>query len=276
MRVGHNPNFGKPVDGLENIVLSVITHLPNLLTYHAKRLEIVQTCLTTMRQGAHAEHTFAVWDNGSIPELQNWLQYDFKPDMLILSPNVGKAAAKTSLIRMFPENAVIGISDDDMLFYDNWLLPQIELLQHFPNVACVTGYPVRTSFRWGIENTVRWAYSNGKLEKGDFIPQQWEDDFAVSVGREPDWHREYTKDDIDYRVTYKGKQAYCTSHHCQFIGYQKQLVRATGWDGQAMGPERNWDIALDKIGLRLATTQRLSRHIGNVIHDELRKEISKE
>jgi hypothetical protein len=40
-----------------------------------------------------------------------------------------------------------------------------------------------------------------------------------------------------------------------------------------MADERLFDITLDTLGLRLATTQRLTRHIGNVLHEELRKEI---
>lgn len=268
MRVGSNPNKGANTDNFEKVILTVVTHLPNTTTaYHSKRLEVIQTCLTTMREGAHVEHSFVVWDNGSIPELRRWLQYDFKPDMLMLSENIGKTAARTSLFRMVPPDSIVAYSDDDIYFYDDWLTPQMELLQHFPNVAAVTGYPVRTAFRWGIENTLAWARrtKGAKLEEGKFIPREWEDDFAVSIGRDPKWHAEYSANDVDYRVTYKGVQAYCTAHHCQFIGMADKVGRVLGYDNKAMGDEKPFDIALDKIGLRLATTQRLTRHIGNVL-----------
>src|SRR5690349_3470625 len=114
MRVGNNPNKSARVDSFAPVMLAVVTHLPNLTTaYHSKRLEVIQTCLTTMREGAHVEHTFAVWDNGSIPELRRWLQYDFKPDMLMLSENVGKNNARTALFRMAPPDTVVAYSDDD-------------------------------------------------------------------------------------------------------------------------------------------------------------------
>jgi glycosyltransferase involved in cell wall biosynthesis len=255
----------------------VVTHLPNTDGYHAGRLEVVQTCLTTMRRGARLGHTLMVWDNGSCEALRDWLREEFQPDTLILSANVGKTAARTSMIRMLPTGSVIAYSDDDMLYYDNWLIPQIALLQHFPNVAAVSGYPVRTSFRWGNTNTKAWASRThgAKLEYGRFIPKEWEDDFAVSLGRTPAWHADYTRNDNDARITYKGVTAYATAHHCQFIGYQDRLARVARYDGQAMGDEKVLDIALDDIGLRLATTDRHCRHIGNVLDDDIRREITR-
>jgi len=273
-RNGTNPNKTQPAEKeFGKLVLTCVTHLPNLEDYHAERLEVVQACLRSMRAGAHAGHTMIVWDNGSCADLRDWLQFDFKPDALVLSVNVGKTAARTALIRMCHPKAIVGYADDDMLFYDNWLAPQMELLQHFPNVASVTGYPVRTSFRWGCGNTIAWARKHGELEIGRFLPQEWEDDFAVSIGRDVDWHKDYTREDLDYRVTYKGRQAYCTSHHCQFIGRAEIIGRVLQYDGLAMGDEKVFDRALDSIGLRLATTQRLSRHIGNVMDEKLKSEI---
>jgi hypothetical protein len=239
--------------------------------YHEHRLDVIKTCLTTMQEGAKTKHTLAVWDNGSCADLRDWLQAEFKPDVLILSGNIGKTAARTSLARMFHPRTIIGYSDDDMYFFDNWLAPQIELLKHFPNVSSVTGYPVRTSFRWGCENTIAWAKANGKLEVGRYLPREWEDDFAVSIGRNPEWHEQYSEQDQDYIVTYNGKQAYCTSHHCQFIANVEKIEKVLQYDSHAMADEKPFDIALDSIGLRLATTQRLTRHIGNVLDEKIRQ-----
>jgi hypothetical protein len=160
-----------------------------------------------------------------------------------------------------------------MYFYNNWLAPQLDLLTSFPHVASVTGYPVRTSFRWGNENTKQWGLENAMVENGRFLPDKWEDDFAVSIGRSPADHANGSRNDVDTRLTYEGKQAYATSHHCQHIGYAGIMAKALEFDGQTMGEERNFDIRLDRLGLRLATIERLTRHMGNIIDDELRKEI---
>ena len=264
MRIGSNPLRDSQAQPLEKVFFVVVTHLPNQNGYHAKRLKVIQTCLETMRRTG-VRHEVLVWDNGSTKALRRWLQEEYKPDLLMLSANIGKTAARTSAIRMLPPGSIVCYSDDDMYFEDGWLEPQLELLQHFPNVACVTGYPVRTASRWGCENTKIWAQGYAKVDIGKFIPREWEDDFARSIGRDPLWHVEYTRDDMDWRVTYQGKQAYCTSHHCQFVAYASRILPALRYDGMAMGDEKIFDVALDKIGLRLATTQRLARHIGNVL-----------
>ena len=273
MRIGQNPNRQKGATSFQNVILSVVTHLPNEEGYHAQRFEVVKACLETMRRNAKVKATVVIWDNGSCDRLRDWLRMEYRPDVLIESVNVGKTAARTALFRISHPSSIVAYSDDDMLFYPNWLVPQMELLQTFPNVASVTGYPVRTAFRWGNDNTLAWARQNAKLDTGRFIPREWENDFARSIGRDEKWHAEYTENDIDSRVTLNGKTAYCTSHHCQFIGRAETVERVLQYDGKAMGEERPFDIALDTIGLRLATTERLTRHMGNVLDDELRQEV---
>jgi len=273
MRNGRNPNTKEKANvNVSPIQIGVVTHLPNLEGYHAQRMEVIQTCLTTMRLRANLPHQFMVWDNGSCNELRDWLQHAFQPDVLVLSDNIGKTNARTSLLHLCPPDSIFCYSDDDILYYKDWLAPQIELLEHFPNVACVTGYPVRTAFRWATENTRKWAELNGDVKFGKLMPKEWEDDFAFSLGRTPEFQEQYTVNDLDYQVTYKGKTAYLTSHHCQFIGYTNRISPAFVYDDFAMADEKPLDYAMDKIGLRLATTQRLSRHIGNVVDEKIRSE----
>lgn len=276
MRQGMNPLRLSPAPyALQDIVFVVVTHVPceEQPGYHKERQEIVKTCLTTMRQNAKREHTFLVWDNDSRSDFRDWLQHIFEPDVLIQSRNIGKNNARAAAVNMLPLGSIVCYSDDDILYYDNWLQPQIDLLSNFPNVAAVTGYPVRTMFRWGCENTVRWARENGKLEQGRFIPKEWEMDYADSIGRSHEDQVKATLKDVDYRVTYDGMQAYTTAHHCQFIGYAVKLVQALQMDNGAMPDEKPTDIRLDQIGLRLATTERLCRHMGNVMDDKIRAEL---
>lgn len=278
MRVGNNPLAGRPAPHvLAPVVFLVAVHLPGLYTaYHKNRLEVIQTCLTSMTQNANTEYSLIVWDNGSIPEVRVWIEDMIRPDIYVTSKNVGKSAARKAMLNMISPDSIACYSDDDIYYYPDWFIPQKELLEHFPNVACVSGYAVRTSFRWGNENTKRWAKKNALLEMGKLIPKQHEDDFALSVGRTPDFQADYTKMDFDYRITYKNKQAYATSHHCQVIGYARTLARATQIDYDAMGDEKVFDIALDKLGLRLATINRLARHIGNVLDEDFKKQIKLE
>jgi hypothetical protein len=274
MRRGHNPNKQfAPAAQITPIVMTCITHLPVLEGYHAERMEVVRTCLESMRKHAGGKYTTIVWDNGSCAELLDWLRNEYKPDILIQSANIGKNSATQALAGMLPPETIMTYCDDDMFFYPDWLAPQVALLKSLPNVACVSGYPVRTSFRWGNENTVNWFRKYGRMTAGKFLPSKWEEDFAISIGRDPNTHKAMTLNDVDLLGEFNGRTAYLTSHHCQFVAYAGVIAKANKADSFAMGEQRFFDIALDQIGLRLATTQRLSRHIGNIIHDELRAEI---
>jgi len=276
-RIGMNPLRFQPAPyQYKDIVCLVVTHLPceEQPGYHKDRMEIVQACLNSMRNGIHRDCTFMVWDNDSKSEFRDWLQHIFEPDMLILSKNVGKNTARASAIQMLPLGSIVCYSDDDMLFEDNWFHPQMDLLLNFPNVACVSGYPIRTMFRWGNIHTLEWARKNGKLEQGRFISSDDEKDYCRSVNKNYEQHIKDTLKDIDYRVTYNNKQAYCEAHHAQFIGYTIKVLPAMQFDGMATSDEKSFDIELDKMGLRLTTTQRYVYHMGNVLDDDIREKIN--
>lgn len=274
MRIGHNPKSKSTADNLQGIVFAVVTHLPNFTGYHEHRFEVVKTCLLSMVRNSGIQHSLVIWDNDSCQEFRDWVRREIKPDIFVESINIGKTAGRTAIIKMLPPDKIVCYSDDDIYYYPDWYKPQERLLTHFPNVACVTGYPVRTSFRWGNVKTKGWGVKYGTLEQGRYLPEEWEMDFADSIGRDRNFHKEYTTNDFDAKITYKKVEAYATSHHCQFIAKVETISKAFAYDGMAMGDERVFDERMDAIGLRLATTQRLTRHIGNYIHNELKKEIT--
>lgn len=274
MRVGMNPNRRSPVKAINPLTFSVITHLPDTTSeYHQNRLEIVQLCLNSMRENAHQDANILIWDNGSCKELRNWLRNVYKPDMLMLSRNIGKVNARTSIIQMLPPSSLVAIADDDVLFLDGWFSEELKLLQTFPNVSCVTGCPLRVMFRWACENTIQWARKRNILQVGKFIPIQWEEDYARSIGREPHDQISQTQNDFDYKVKYKGIEAYLHGHHFQLMGYADKLIKACKFDALAMADERDFDGRLDQLGLRLCTVNRVTRHMGNFLDPQLAEDI---
>src|SRR3990167_7412462 len=126
MRVGQNPLKYRPIPSRPDVVASVITHLPDQEGYHAHRLEIVKLSLTSMREFCNAH--ILIWDNGSCAELTDWLVDEYKPDTLILSPNVGKSSAVAAIFRMFPPETVIALADDIIQFFPYCLSAQLQKL----------------------------------------------------------------------------------------------------------------------------------------------------
>ena len=277
MRIGQNPLRESKVTPPSPVQFCVVTHLPNTESYHEYRLDVIKLCLMSMRKHCGIDgFEVMVFDNGSCDALIEWLINKYKPNTLILSKNIGKTAARTSAIRMVNPKSVVCYSDDDIYYGRDWFIPQLSLLQSFPNTMLVTGYAIRQMFRWGTENTLKWCRENARVESGKFIPEAWCDDYAISIGRSPERNREMTVNDNDYRVTYNGVVAYATGHHCQFIGYASRLIGIAGYDGDAMGDEAKFDIAADQHGLRLATTERLTRHIGNQIDESVYNQAKEE
>lgn len=275
MRTGMNPlrNSAAPAKA-PGVIATVITHLPNQTGYHKERLAIVKGSLLSMRENAGIKCAILVWDNGSCDELRDWLINKYRPTYLMLVPNIGKGAAKAGILRTFPPETIIGISDDDMLFYRGWLDEQVKLIHHYPNVGAVTGYPCRSMMK-NNGSTLSWAKENScEIKTGRFMPDEWEIDYAESTGMDPQAWLEETQRDLDTLIEYQGMKAYATAHHCQAVYIAGKMAPLTAWDSMAAAAEGPWDEAIDKAGLlRLATVERLCRHMGNSIDPKLRKEL---
>lgn len=275
MRIGFNPLRTKSMTGeVLGRAMSVITHLPNVSEeYHHDRLAVIKACLQSMRHGA-PNIPVMVWDNGSCKELTEWLQNDYRPETLILSPNVGKSNARAALFGMVSPETVMGLCDDDILFYPGWFDACEKLLDTFPNVGKVSCYPVRTQARWGCNNTKSWAYKNAHVDVGKFISEEEDFDFCTSIGREYEWHLNYSKDDMDYVATYNNIQAYCFAHHCQFVARANVILPFCKRSDNYMADEKPFDTNVDNFNLlQLTTRQRYARHIGNIVDEKVDKEL---
>lgn len=272
MRKGNNPNKGARAKVTPGKLATVTTHLPNLTGYHAERFAIVKACLVSMRK--FADVPVMVWDNGSCDELRAWLLDEYKPDYVMLSANVGKHSARAAMIHGAKPETVISFTDDDMLFYPGWWSESETILRAYPNTGAVSAWPLRVSSRWGINSTLAWAYKNADVQHGKFTSIEQETDYAESVGLDTHEHLNRIASMDDYRLTYNGVQAYAAAQHCQFMTIAERLAPLCEYNPLLLTGERAFDDAIDNAGfLRLTTTKRLSRHMGNVLDDKLRSEI---
>ena len=137
-----NPNRDKGIKiklPPEIPVVVVPVHLPNPKEpYHEHRWEIVTASLRLARQNAGMEHHFLVWDNGSCDQMREWLFYELKPDKLMFTENIGVLNTMRRVMGMY-HDSVVAWSNDDIIYYPDWLPEQIHILQSFPNVAAVSG-----------------------------------------------------------------------------------------------------------------------------------------
>lgn len=272
MRIGQNPNRHADLPPFPRIVALVVTHLPDLShPYHKTRFDVLRHSFKTLTDNigvAPEDYDLIVWDNGSCEEVRDWLRgFTCK---LFLSCNIGKMNALKFALSGLPPETIVAYGDDDIEYFPGWLAPQIQILETFPNVGAVTGWPVRIASKWGISSALRFGAEHAEMTQGRFIPREWEMDYCDSIGRDATSYEAATWGVPDVKIRYKGVEALATCQHCQFVGYAGRLAPLIQRTDKAMIDEIQFDEAIDKSGyLRLATVERLTRHIGNVLEKGL-------
>ena len=204
MRKGQNPaKFVKDVARPERITVALLNYIPFLSGFYAETLDVLKACMESMRKDAGLPFDLMVFDNGSCPEVREFLvkeKEEGRIQYLILSEkNMGKGGAWNMMLAGAP-GEIIAYTDSDVLFSPNWLSRSVEILETFPNVGMVTARPFRTPPEF-YESTLKWARDNAKLEEGQFIPWETFLEFNLSLGQTEEENRKVYADTRDWKIT---------------------------------------------------------------------------
>ena len=278
MRAGQNPAKSlKEVAKPQRITVAVLNYIPFISGYYADMLNVLQTCLGSIWNNTDIPYDLMVFDNGSCAEVKDYLNDQVKAgriQYLILSEkNLGKGGAWNVMLNAAP-GEVIAYTDNDCYFYPGWLGKSMQLLETFPNVGMVTSRPF-----WGrIEHntaTHEWAANEpeARLYSGQFLDWETYSSFVMSLGVAEEEVRKWFKDNLDYRVDYKGLTAQIGASHYQFLGYKKILQEFLPFDmDRPMGQVRQLDIRVNEAGyLRLMTAEPLMQNMSNQVSPEFQK-----
>lgn len=274
MRYGQNPaKFITEVAHPQDILVAVVTYIPFLSGYYAHSLEVLKVCLDSIRLHTVRPFDLAVFDNASCPEVTgylNQLKENEKIQYLVLSDkNVGKVGA-WNFIFGAAQAEYIAYSDGDVYYYPGWLPRHLEIFKAFPEAGTVCGLP-RRGRRTFYTNTLNQLarLPDVHLEEGKFIDEAWLLDHARSLGKLDEIQEDLGK--IDYRITRNGVSAYATATHFQFMVRSKTVRQFLPFDyDRPMGESvAHFDEAINNSNLlRLATCERLVRHLGNTLDEE--------
>ncbi|MBN1537172.1 MAG: glycosyltransferase family 2 protein [Anaerolineales bacterium] len=282
-RLGVNPARGKyseyrPV----RVTVVMLTYIPHLEGYFRDRFEVLKLSLASLHRNTSLPYDLFIFDNGSCPQVVdylNQLQHNGDIQYLLLSAkNIGKIGALKVIFNAIP-GELAAYSDDDILFYPGWLEAHLDILEKFPQVGMVSGVPVRNASKHAMQTLDRFRNegTHGLTVVSERrIPDDWEWDWAVSTGRDPGQHLESTKNELDTVVKIDDLEAIAGANHFQFVAPKDVIVEAlpNNWSGKLMGHMVELDEAVDNLGyLRLSTVQRVTRHIGNTISEELVNEV---
>jgi glycosyltransferase involved in cell wall biosynthesis len=282
-RIGINPGRGKVTDHRpERVSVALVTYIPNLDGYFEHRLEVLKLVLSSLGAHTRPPHDLMIFDNASCPEVVAYLRQQQEQglvDYLILSErNIGKIDALQVLFNAAP-GEIIAYSDDDIFFYPGWLEAQLEVLESFPRAGMVSGTPVRNAAGHAHRSLDRLAEQGApglSVARQRRIPDEWEADWALSTGRDPQAHLQATREQLDLVLRMEKPGGACeaigSANHFQFVTPRQVILQAlpAGWTGKLMGSMIELDEAVDSLGyLRLSTVERYTRHLGNALSAEV-------
>ncbi|MBN2116907.1 MAG: glycosyltransferase family 2 protein [Anaerolineales bacterium] len=280
MRKGQNPaKFVKEVACPERITAALLNYIPFLSGFYTETLDVLKVCLESMRKDAGLPFDLMVFDNGSCPEVRDYLIREKEEGriqyLILCEKNMGKGGAWNVMLAGAP-GEIIAYTDSDVLFSPGWLSRSVEILETFPNVGMVTARPFRTPPEF-FETTLSWARANAKLEEGQFIPWERFLEFNLSLGQTEEENKKVYAETSDWKIIYKGVTAMAGASHWQFTAYKSTLQQFLPFDmDKPMGQVRQLDKRMNDAGLlRLMVSDPLAMNMSNTL-GYLRGELGKE
>jgi glycosyltransferase involved in cell wall biosynthesis len=278
-RFGINPARGKVSSySPAQVTVALLTYIPHLDGYFQHRFEILQLTIASLIANTHLPYDLLVFDNASTNKIVDFLKglYDQGTIryLLLSSENVGKIGAFELIFNAAP-GQYIAYSDDDIFFYPGWLAAHMKIFEAFPKVGMVSGSPVRDASERASQSLNQLINASDQQVSVSYqrrIPDDWEVDWALSVGRNPQEHLEKTASQQDIILESDGVEAFGSASHFQFVAPKKIIIEALPkhWSGKLMGEMNELDDSVDQLGyLRLSTVQRYTRHLGNTVSPDL-------
>lgn len=277
MRIGQNPAKNlKEVAHPERITVAVLNYIPFQDGFYAESLDVLKACLQSARNGADLPCDLMVFDNGSCPEVIQYLVEEKEVgriQFLVLSQkNLGKGGAWNYIFNAAP-GEIIAYCDSDALFYPGWLSKSVQVLETYPKVGMITARPLRTLPEL-YSATMEWARSNPEVTVEEGQLQSWEmfEEFNKTLNYGVEKDREIFETTRDVKIIYKGVPAFAGANHFQFIGWKETLRSFTPFHmDKPMGQVRMLDKRLNEGGfLRLMTADPLVQNMSNTLPEELR------
>ncbi len=274
MRIGQNPaKFVKEVAKPARITVAVLNYIPFLSGFYAELLDVLKTCLNSLRENSDLPFDLMVFDNGSCAEAVQFLLDEYEADriqyLLLSRKNLGKGGAWNMILSGAPGEIVV-YTDNDCYFHKGWLSRSLQILETYPNVGMVTARPFRTNPEY-YSATLAWGDTTpgAQVERGSFIPWEVFRDFDLSLGQDEVDIRKRFESTEDVRLTFNGVTAMAGASHWQFMARKETLAQFLPFSmDRPMGQVKQLDQRMNAAGLlRLMPTEPLAMNMSNTLRN---------
>jgi len=279
MRLGRNDRkIQSPVQAAR-VTAAVVTYVPEEFGYFQDRLEVIKLSLASLVKHADLPMDLMVFDNASCAAVGDCLR-SLKDQgiikyLILSSKNVGLAGAYRIIAGAAP-GEMVAFANDDVFYFPNWLSPQVEVLDQYPDVGLVSGFYLRGTH----PRTAQLAAEKGLEVRVVVAPGQWMDEFCRDASYES--HEAYYRaqeaqgwtDLRDMLITSNGVSAYAGGVCWQAVYRKEVMGQLLPRDDPQQHGFRSYDGYLHaeiihRGYLRLSTAHRLVRHMGNVVTAEI-------
>jgi len=219
------------------ITMAMVTHIPHLAGYYKDQVRITELSLQSMIKNAGENLVFdvLVFDQNSCTEWRGRLaslqDSGYIDNLYISGHNIGKLAALHKINGMV-DSEIICFTDDDVLFYPEWLATALDLIDNFP-ADLVTGSPILTRFKWYEKQLESFKNDNRtKVEKLSWedYPKDWLEDDALGRGLALESYLDIIRNSkegqiVPYKV-FRGKLGgWAVGHHMQFTAIRRNVFK---------------------------------------------------
>jgi hypothetical protein len=225
MRIGQNPSKmrGSPAYTPKRVGLASLTYVPDLQGYFREAREVIDVHLTSLRDSLDQECDLCVFDNGSCPQVLDFLQDRWRNgviDWLCLSHhNLGKNGALNWIFSAMP-NDYIGFSDSDVLFRKGWLEATLQIFESFEKAGMVSAQPIFFDFLRGEGKTAKAiaAYEPELTIQMMRLRQEIVDEYCDGINASAEIREEFRKAQLQVAVNHlSGIQAVTSATDMQFM-----------------------------------------------------------
>ncbi len=285
MRIGQNPAKmrGSPAYTPQRVGLASLTYVPDLEGYFRQARDVIDIHLASLRASLDQECDLCVFDNGSCPEILNFLQDRWRNgviDWLFLSHhNLGKNGALNWIFSSMP-NEYIGYSDSDVLFRKGWLEESLRIFDSFERVGMVSAQPVFFDFLRGQSQTAQRiaAYGSDASPKTGLRielvkpPPEVVDEYCDGINASIEIRQQFHQTQLTVAVNpSRGARAVTSATDMQFMlsrQVARKLVPMPIAGALTARDAIEIPLGVETLGYWILSTEEpLVRHLGNAILD---------